>query len=104
MTAWDADLDLITITTVGDDITYAPELGDPMQIKAFADHGDQVVGLGLAGGVTGDASIEVRVADVPQVSKGDVITLPRTGQTYRPSSWTRSRSGTLWTIYLKRNV
>jgi hypothetical protein len=98
------ELDALTVSIVGDTITYAPEGGDPVEIKAFADHSDQVVGLGVAGGVTGDASIEVLVSDVAQPSRGDVITLPRTGQTYRPSSWTRSRSGTLWMIYLKRNV
>jgi hypothetical protein len=98
------DLDEITLDIIGDDILYKQPLGENVTIKAWADHSDVSRRFGASAGVTGDATIEIRVADVAQPTRDDIITLPRTGLFYRPSSYLRSPSGRMWRITLKRHV
>lgn len=99
-----ADLDAITIDIIGDEITYKRSTGESVQIKAWADYSDITRKFGSSAAVTGDATIEVRAVDVPQPTKEDIITMPRTGLFYRPSNYTRSPSGSMWMITLKKHV
>jgi hypothetical protein len=98
------DLDAIVLGIVGDPIEYQVSgFGPALQIRSFADHGDQTVEFGATAGTVGDASIQIRIIDVAIPNKADVITLPRiAGQTFRPARWERSRCGRFWNVSLKR--
>lgn len=98
------DLDAQTLEAIGDEIVYTPSGGAALNIKAWVNHNDQAIQFGNSAAITGDASIQVRVIDVAQPTKADIIDLPRTGLSYRPASIMRDRSGRLWNITLKRNV
>ncbi len=97
------DLDRETVTRIGDAIVYQPGGGAALNppITAWVDHSDMDIGFGGVSAVAGDASLQVRKIDVVAPVKTDIITLPRTGQSYRPTEIKQDKSGRYWFIMLK---
>jgi hypothetical protein len=94
--ALDAQLDAAVSGALGNTITYKAGAAAVKTITAFVDHSDMLDSLTGSSMVAQDIEIEVDKTDVPVVTKGDVITLSRTGKTYKVKEWRHSRSGLQW--------
>lgn len=100
------DLNAMTLSAIGDPITYTQAGGSALQIKAWIDHSNETIDFGVSAGVTFDATAQVLKSDVPTPNKaGDRIALPRTGLTYRLASEPlHSRCGRMWNLVLVKTT
>lgn len=85
-----------------DPITYTPDGGSPLSIRAWVDHEDKTDAFGGVQVTAQDIFVEVLKSDVATVSESDVITLPELGQTFSPVEWKNTRSGRGWVIWLRK--
>ena len=85
-----------------DPITYTPDGGSPLSIRALVDHEDKTDAFGGVQVTAQDIFIEVLKSDVATVSEDDVISLPQLGQTFSPVEWKNTHSGRGWIIWVKR--
>jgi hypothetical protein len=100
--ALDEVLNTTSLALLGDTITYTPEGGAPLTLKAIVDHSDGEKLLSNSRVMTSEAAVEVAISDVPQPKGGDVIHLPKPGQDFNPKNFEKDKSGMNWLILLKR--
>jgi hypothetical protein len=102
--ALDARLNTVTLTLLGDTITYRPGGGAALpSLKAIVDYGDDTERLSGSKVISGECAVEVPVSIIAEPVSADVIELPRrAGQQFHPKDWTLDESGQNWLILLKR--
>lgn len=98
------DLDSRVVDTLGDPVIYRAAASPIVAryLNAFVDHGDQIERMAGNAVVVGSIQVRLRVSDVPLPEKGDMIELPRRGETVRVLSWQRDPSGRWWIIEVAR--
>lgn len=89
-------------TILEDPITYTPDGGSALSIRAWVDHEDKTDAFGGVQVTAQDIFVEVLKSDVPTVSEDDVIALPQLGQTFAPVEWKNNRSGRGWIIWVRK--
>lgn len=98
-----ADMDATVLSRIGDDLTYCPGGGAPITppFRAWVAYTQIDVGFDGYTASVDEPSLQVRLVDVPAPSKADLITLPKTGKTYRPKDWNIMPNGEFWSMPLK---
>jgi hypothetical protein len=93
-------LDGETLSRLGDPVVYRrlADFASPLSINAYVDHSDEIRDMLGGAAVTPDVTVTVRVSDVARPVRGDMIELPRRGETRKVTHSRLDTSGRWWII------
>lgn len=85
-----------------DAITYTPDGGSALSIRAWVNHEDKTEAFAGSQITDQDIFVEVLKSDVETVGRGDTIYLPQLDSSFNPKDWKNNPSGRGWIIMCKR--
>ena len=93
-------LDSVTVGGLGDPVTYqSASLDTPVDLSAFIDRFEAVRDFGQSASNASELQVSIRVSDLPvRPTKDALLTITRTGLTYRVVEIVRDASGRWWNM------
>lgn len=86
-----------------DPITYTPDGGSELSIRAWVNHEDKTEAFAGSQITDQDIFVEVLKSDVAEVTYEDVIYLPKLGSSFNPRDWKNNASGRGWIILCRKH-